>query len=438
MATITDFGNLVSATGKGGGGVLGGLSNILGNRLFQQMLMAGGQSLLTRNVKPLADAFNQNQASQGYLGILQKILSGQMPGAGAKIDDKGLTVTWGRETPSGQAGPDPGMTGVSQLSTGVGTTPVGQSETVPQGSGQVPAESNNMMSVVQNLLAGGGGSSSPFNFSQISASDLAGVSPEMIQSIIQLKQNQDQLQTRKMSEIVNAMYNAKQMDYLDSQMMENKSQAEIARMTQNRLAAKEAFDQEVSADTSMREWYKALKPEDKSNFEKEYTFAKANGYNGTPAQWKTLSQDPTSWEEYQKAVGQGYKGDYPTFLLKYKKSDMNITLDPGERTRRVGSAQAEVDVTAPDFFSKVQATLSKDENWDRPLGTTEYIADQKTKGIDVDVRTAAARQQKLNVLKQMDLEINQAYNGKGTVEMRQDGWYLNGKLIVRNPYAAKR
>ena len=41
--------------------------------------------------------------------------------------------------------------------------------------------------------------------------------------------------------------------------------------------------------------------------------------------------------------------------------------------------------------------------------------------------------QKTNILKEMDSRIRTAFKGQ-QIERKVDGWYVNGKLEVRNPY----
>jgi len=86
-------------------------------------------------------------------------------------------------------------------------------------------------------------------------------------------------------------------------------------------------------------------------------------------------------------------------------------------------------VRSPDFASKITEKLMKNkQDW---YSFNEADSLSKKKGIPYE--QAQKKIQRLKVLKEMDLQIRTAFSGQ-QVEIKADGWYVNGKLEVRNPY----
>ena len=85
-----------------------------------------------------------------------------------------------------------------------------------------------------------------------------------------------------------------------------------------------------------------------------------------------------------------------------------------------------------DFHQTVTEDLMKDRSkWGYP-DQFEYY---KGQGFTED--KALEMSQKLMVLKEMDAQIRSAYKDQ-KVEKRRDGWYVEGKLVQRNPYGRKQ
>ena len=183
---------LSAGTGAGGGGE-GGLTGLLQNKLFLQYLAGAGSDISAG--RPIGNTVNaitqQNISAQNYMKVLQKMLGGQMPEGGKlTMDTKGMKLDV----------PQSALSGGSFL----GDNPLGQPFTGGTGSPS-PTSSPSPTGISPSQY----GTINPFVGSQsgnISASDLAGLTPQDIHGAFSGALAVENLKQKKASDLVDAMY----------------------------------------------------------------------------------------------------------------------------------------------------------------------------------------------------------------------------------------
>ena len=170
---------------------------------------------------------------------------------------------------------------------------------------------------------------------------------------------------------------------------------------------------------------KLIKPTaDIQNFE----YAKASGYKGSFEEW---SRDVPSYiQYYDEAVKGGYEGTFHEWFREMQALGGGLSLE--EKVEQKGALDTvgrQSEVKAPDFHQKVQEDLMKDTRAWRSSAEAEARA--KAEGVPFE--EARGQIQKAKVINEMGKRIRAAYAGQ-PVEARSDGWYVDNKLVVRNPY----
>ena len=263
------------------------------------------------------------------------------------------------------------------------------------------------------------GKINPFDYglSSLSASDLAGLSPELMTTALELGLQKEQMSQRTITDLISSSLQSRNID-----VMENYYQG----LLQNQKAGNKV--DLVNAATKLID---VMTDDKRTALQKDYEYAIGQGYEGSLPEFKVLSDDPNSVREYNYAKANGYAGTYTDFLAKYKKSEINI--GPYESTIQRGKATAELDVTAPGFSGEVEKIINDPDNRKRP--TLDEVRDYaKTKGINEG--NARRKITRLKVLEEMDKRIRQAYKDSD-IRYDSEGWYIGDKLIVRNPYGTE-
>lgn len=222
-----------------------------------------------------------------------------------------------------------------------------------------------------------------------SGADLAGLTPDMISQALQLKFARDEFERKTISDLMESVYR---------DVAIKKMQAETAAITPSidigggtKLTQKQFID-----------WYKASTKDERTAAFKNYEAAKAEGYEG-------------NFEDWMMSLAKA-AGGIPEFAAK----------------RRIGKEiDIESELSGPDFAQSVREDLMKDrDKWGYPPSFDSLVK----KGYSDE--QALDMGQKLMTVQEMDARIRSFYKGK-KVERKQDGWYIDGKLKVRNPYAGK-
>lgn len=309
-----------------GGGGENFLNNLFKNKMFLQMLSAGGQDLTSGRPGHLNAAVQQNISSQNYMKVLQKMLGGEVPEDGSMtVKADGITFKVPRQT-----GGQPGV--------GI--------DTALDSQGGVSAPTSGGGSVDLNKMAAG--LSNPFTGSQqigagLSASDLAGVPPELISQALGLKQTQQELNQRRVRDVMDALYRGSQLE------LQERGLANEERQTEGMLGIRTASE-ETDRIRAYNEWLKIATADQRTAFQKDYEYAVANGFKGSPADWKVISDDPETIKLYKAALADGsFKGGLWDFIKQRAKagaSSVNIGLEGKLRERAAFS-----ELQGRDYFN---------------------------------------------------------------------------------------
>jgi len=311
-----DYGdNTLSAAEQGQGpkqglGLFGKFSNLMSNKLLQQILGSLGADLLGKTPgKNLSATIQNNISSQNYVKMLSKMLGGDFSGGGNySVDEKGFKANI----------PHPG--GNSKMSSGI--PPIGESEGANDIQGGIP---------------------NPFQSGQpsFSASDLAGLDPQMISQALQFKMSHDEMMNRNAKEIKEMMFKSR-----NDEVMNLKNEAETER-------AKAATSKDYA------EADKAMRPEDKRTAEqKNYEYAQSKGYTGSFEDFKNVV-DTTEQKNYAEAVKQGYKGSF----VKYQKELRESSATKISLGEELGKEAAKNKLKEQDYFST--------SDWSKPIDTID-------------------------------------------------------------------
>jgi hypothetical protein len=299
----------------GGGGNF--LTNLFQNKMFLQFLAAAGQDI-SGGGKNLGGAINQNISSQNYMKLLSQMLGGDIPEGGViKMGPEGMDI----KVPK------------------MGTL-----------SGQ-PSQGTSV------------GNANPFVSSQsgFSASDLAGVNPEMISQALQLKQNQQSLEQRRVSDVMDAMYKGGMLSVAERGVAVDEAgipiretAAETDRLNAVRQMLSEFRDAPIEVPglgkVDLKTW-DAL--DTKTKAYSFYVFdTKVNkGAPLTYTAWEKQT-DPLAIERYYERS----KTDpaFKKFLFEYAKAgSTNINLSPAERALGTASVEPRVQLKDPALISRL-------------------------------------------------------------------------------------
>ena len=162
---------------------------------------------------------------------------------------------------------------------------------------------------------------------------------------------------------------------------------------------------------------------------KEYEYAVKQGFDGSFEDWETT--DTTQWKDYQKAKSEGYEGNFYNWRKELAALSGGLTL---EEFRSRGEITADVKhksvVRSPEFPQTVIEDLMKNKSGWYSVEETEKVSTER----NITFEQAQQMVQRRNILNEMGRRIRAAFKGQ-EVEAKADGWYVNGKLQVRNPYA---
>jgi hypothetical protein len=356
--------------------------------LFAQYLSGAGAGLnegglagMTNNM----NAITQNTiATKHYANLLQKVLGGDMSG-GAKVsmDENGLSIKV------------PGAAANANDATG-GT---------PQGQGK-------------KFL---GDFSSPFQsgLPNFSASDLAGLTPEMLGQVINLKMAKEQMTADAYDKEVK-----RQMDMMDQQF--KAANLEVMKNYYEGIMENQRVDNEQAAKDSARKWIELLTKDERTELQKNYEYAKEEGFKGTLADFKVEGGTPTALKEYEYAKKEGFKGNFIDFI-KTQHPATNINLGPYATAIERGKAESINDVLSPDFEAKVEKG-AVDEVDKHPDQIKTLVA----KGAAKNQTEARSMLETHYKNKAIEDALIQSYGNIGKQVTRgKEGWEVDGKVVRR-------
>jgi hypothetical protein len=343
------------------------------------------------------------------------------------------------------------------------TSPVEGASAAEMGAGdQVDGAENsslgaNVLKALSMILGGGmgtsnqtGGPVNPFgDASDIKLSDLAGLNPEMISNAMGLKLKQSELAQKSINDLNDMSYRnavlAQNAPHIQSQTALNKAQAEnltpsiqvpgvpvpmnmddyIKWENNNKVEPLDKLSPYTVPGIGRvtNRQFQAL-PDNEKNYS---IYATALGPNVKPMSRKEFDKmEPTAQGKFLNELMSDPKKMAAEIKLRQSGATAINTFDQGIQR---GKAAAITDVTAPDFVSNIIKDLSKSDDWDYSSEIKRFATENKVSSSD-----AKKIIQKKSTIKEMDARIRQAFK-ENEVVRKVDGWYVDGKLIVRNPYA---
>jgi hypothetical protein len=418
------------------------------HNLIAQLLSGAGADINATGGlgKNFNDTIVGNIGSQNILKVMQGMLGGKVaPGGGLKITDKGVQTTIPFITPEGVPGPNTGdnaldsdwMSKLYQESLGGGGQASPSSLTNPVAPSQpaVPQQTSaNQIGAVLNPFAPG-----QLN---LSSNDLAGLNPNQILAVAELKGRQDSEETSRFNSNVDAEYKLDIMRrYYNGELSAKAAQREL-----------DDFQNKTQRMNAITTAYNAMKGTDTiQNYEYAQT-PEGGNFKGTMAEFKAYDEsgDYGNFRQAQKDPLNPYKGNFESWIKKYGNKGTTINLSPYERTKQTNLADREDDVLKPDYAQSVIEDMNKNQELDIPFeeGQASLISSGLTPPTKKDGKDAATAwetkvDERSEILKRakvrarLDARIRQAYVGKIIVRKPGLGWYLDGKRIVKDPYAAK-
>jgi len=300
-------------------------SNVMDNRQALGYLLANyGADISAGGGEKGITAANNLLSSQKYLKLLQQMLGGNVPeggsinykgGEGGGMTIKVPSIQSAAPVTTGQNAKFTNDFGVLDLGSNT-TRPVqlsGLGEVNPNITGASASQGGRLLDLVNPFVG------SQQGIPNLKLADLAGLTPETISQALQFKFAQEELGQKKITDMVDAMYKAAGID-LDRQTLAQRVK-EFEQSKEYQTA-----QTEVDRIKAMTDLVEAINKDDRTELQKNYEYATAQGYEGSLMDFKSTATDPSSVREYEYAVkGSGYKGSYVDFILEKTKAGAAVT-----------------------------------------------------------------------------------------------------------------
>ena len=369
-----------AGVGAGAAAGAGGLSGLFQNKLFLQYLAGAGADLAAyggntdKGFQPNAinAITNQSIQTQNMAKLLKTLLGPD--GTKATFSNTGMNLTVPKESSMFS----------DILGGGDGTFKVDQS-LVPS---TTPTPTPNNSSV-------GGGSSvaNPFVISQpemnISASDLAGLTPKDIASAIGMKQAQDQLKQQSYKDMVDAFYKGSTMQKdATAAPIENAYKDALTKKALADIENDKAIYQVPGSDVMLnaKDWiaYQKLSKENQPAAIQVYEYAKTaagGNFKGSLVEFQN-SATTTHMKDYEEAVASGYpKGKFNQWMLEMAKAGAINLGGKLEEKKALSELEGQLYFNNPKWtedINKQTAEFDKNQAWlvpekDRPLAKSKVI-----------------------------------------------------------------
>ena len=379
---------------------------------MQYLSGAGSAMQQGKSTAGALDAITQQniagQSQGNMVQIFRDIISGKMKGGTMKSDAKGTTLSFDNETFSGLLGGEskmgaPGSDQVldpSKYSLGnelnTGTVP-----TAPEGNASIGNQLNPS-------------DSQP----RITAHDVAGLSPTDISNALSGAVSIEGLKDKRVSDLVDTMYKSaliKESGARTGEILKGKP-----------LDENFPIPHPEAGTLSLRQW-KALPQSEKEYASYVHEAKKLGSDELSRHEFDML--DLTEKEKFLRSAMEdpelmGAAKDLAT------ASATNINI--GERTLERKSAESQAYLQGPKVVADIESQVDKNSRKYYTGEDAQRVAKQqnvpyaKAKSI---LRQAAVRQK-------MDAQLRQQF-GDGVEYRVDEGWFLDGKLIRRDPYGAE-
>jgi len=401
-----------------------GMAKFLQNPATQYAMASMGQALDPQGVGAgLGGMVKQNIQAQNKMKLIQQMLSGGKIPKGGQILTKedGITI----KLPTLEQGefsgnPSNDMTlqpSSTQQSSGMNQ---GIAQGLNQGGLSTQGPQNNQVSALMKMLLGGGGTSGMgFSPSQlnVSAADLVGLTPQDIDQAVQFKFMQDQLGQKQMTDVSDMVYKGA----LTSEATARTKQIQEPDPLDQPYLTSPAGDA-----ISYRQAEKI--PKDTLRYYEYVNAAKKAGKEPMREREWNL-QEPTAQIQ---TLTQMQKN--PSLLKTQKElnesSRTQINLgDVAAKKRTLDEIERESKILDPTFSQKTYESITKDaRNWRASVGDeSETLA--KDRGIPIEKAQTVIKRTKHR--EAMDAQIKQVWPN---AYWKGDGWYVDNRLIKRDPY----
>jgi hypothetical protein len=298
---------------------------------------------------------------------------------------------------------------------------------------------------------------SPFGEGQkFSAADLAGLTPEMITQGLNLKMMQDQIGQKNMMDLMSIIYQQSEMENRERERLEAEERLRLeGKRTKAEVEHFEAETRRLGKPISGEEIYPIKVPE---------------VGEVTADQWKELPMEDRSYAVYVHSAKSANQTPMSRYEWERRKPNEHIKeleqlkahpellkmekelreagaprYTPFERTTQEEAARAQAVVKGPNFVTNVTKKLEGLSESGKEIVEWNDVKAYADKN-KIDVNTARQRLTNVKVLEEMDNQIRQAFPGESVdmIDIEEakkrgitSGWYIGGKLIVRNPYAGQ-
>ena len=369
--------SIIGGNEVAGGG--GGLSSLLTNKLFLQFLASGGKAI--SEGKPLASGIepviSQVQASQNadkkYTALLKQLLGPDE--TKGTFSNKGISLDI----------PQSSLKGGSFL----GNDPLGVAST-PQPQ---PIEYNSQVRTAN-----------PFVGSQLqesSASDLVGLTPEMLGNIFRGSLDVENLKQKKVSEVADSLYKQKLMDQIDANIEEKTPVISIP-----------GTDVKLTRDDYVK-WFTTKSKDERTAAIQNYEYAVSKGYKGDFTSFQDINRT-TNQKDYEAAVEGGYKGGFNQWLSQMKKAGAtNINLDT-----KLAEKKGMSDIETRNYFAKGEHVADVAKHMEK----ADFMG---VPGKGEEYKTNMAKAKSKEIIGFIESKIA---GGRGTI--KDVKWAADGKTMI--------
>lgn len=356
------------------------------------------------------------QSQGNMIQIFRDIISGKMKGGTMKSDAKGTTLSFDNETFSGLLGGESNLSFDNETLMGApGSDQILDSSKYSLGNelntGTAPTTPEGNASIGNQLNPSD-------SQSRITAHDVAGLSPTDISNALSGAVSIEGLKDKRVSDLVDTMYKS---------ALIKESGARTGEILKGEPLDKNFPIPHPEAGTlSLRQW-KALPQSEKEYASYVHEAKKLGSDELSRHNFDIL--DPTEKEKFLRSAMEdpelmGAAKDLAT------ASATNINI--GERTLERKSAESQAYLQGPKVVADIESQVDKNSRKYYTGEDAQRVAKQqnvpyaKAKSI---LRQAAVRQK-------MDAQLRQQF-GDGVEYRVDEGWFLDGKLIRRDPYGSK-
>lgn len=392
------------------------MENLFQNKLFLQYLSGLGSGIAQdKSVAGTLDEITQQnisaQSQAGLIDIFKKMLGGEL-GEGSKMsaDGKGLKLQFDPKAFKSIFGGD----GTGTMGAPTDSSPKLLAEGLP--GAQAPSIPTPSM---PNLPAQqGGGFLSKLNPSDsqpgISASDLAGLTPENVSAALSGALNIEGLSQKKMTDIVDMMYKG---------TLTGQARARTQDILRGEpLDAQFPINMPGVGAITLREW-QSLPMDDREYAAYVHTAKKLGDADIMSKERFINTFETTEREQFLRSLMADEKLMSAEIRLRTAGA---TTISVGERAFDTAKARQRAYVIGPKVVPDTIIRLKKDgKSW----RSTEE-ADKLSKSSGIPFSEARARIQKAKIRADIDTQIRAAYLKVGKVTYVKDqGWFLDGSLI---------